>query len=195
MLGIAAALIGDKIRTNVERELRGICRTAGEDPVDIDLIAFTGSLDGTLTIGIIPIVGHETVVVQRKQTVLLVPDELAFTNTVFTVLVTHHTIRIDVNEIAVLVVLISMTILYLLTFWSFLCAVINIFYTFKLEFLAFLRAVSVGEVVADIESTVELHVILCQMLTFGGNAVHIVIAHVKSVGRRFAVSSGVCAGC
>ena len=38
MLGVAATLIGDKIRTDVQRELGGIGRATGEYSVDIDLI-------------------------------------------------------------------------------------------------------------------------------------------------------------
>lgn len=40
MLGVAATLICDKVRTYIERELRGVGRAAGEDSADIDLIAF-----------------------------------------------------------------------------------------------------------------------------------------------------------
>ena len=58
-----------------------------------------------------------------------------------------------------------MAVLDLLTFGSLLSAIINILYTFKLEFLSFFRAVGISEVVTDIESAVELHVVLSEMLT------------------------------
>ena len=41
MLGVAATLIGDKIRTDVQRELGGIGRATGEYSVDIDLNTLT----------------------------------------------------------------------------------------------------------------------------------------------------------
>ena len=63
MLGVAATLICDKVRTYVERELRGVGRATGEYTVDIYLITLAGSLHCALAVGIIPIVGHETVVV------------------------------------------------------------------------------------------------------------------------------------
>ena len=63
MLGVATTLICDKVRTYVERELRGVGRATGEYTVDIYLITLAGSLHCALAVGIIPIVGHETVVV------------------------------------------------------------------------------------------------------------------------------------
>lgn len=74
-----------------------------------------------------------------------------------------------------------MIVLDIIVTRSLFCTVINILYTFKLEFLAFFRVVGVGELIADIEGSVKLHVVLCQMLTLGGYAVYIVIAHVKGV--------------
>lgn len=56
MLGVTTALIGYEVRADIEREFGGIGRAAGENSVDIDLIAFTGSLDSTLSVGIIPVV-------------------------------------------------------------------------------------------------------------------------------------------
>lgn len=101
MLGVAATLIGDKIRTDVQRELGGIGRATGEYSVDIDLITLAGSFHCALAVGIIPIVGHETVVVHLKQTVLLVPDELALTDTVVPMSVGHHTARVDNHSEAI----------------------------------------------------------------------------------------------
>ena len=109
--------------------------------------------------------------------------------------IVHHTARVHIYKISILVVCINVSVFDIVPFRGLLSTVINILYTFKLEFLAFFRAVSIGEVVADIESAVELHVILRQMLTLGGDTVHVVVAHVEGVGRRFAVSPGVCASC
>ena len=41
MLGVAATLSGYKVRTDLERDLRGVGRAAGEDSIDIELIALT----------------------------------------------------------------------------------------------------------------------------------------------------------
>ena len=41
MLGVATTLICDKVRTYVERELRGVGRASGEYSVDIDLNTLT----------------------------------------------------------------------------------------------------------------------------------------------------------
>lgn len=98
MLGVAATQICDKVRTYVERELRGVGRTTGEYTVDIYLVAFAGGLYGTLTVGVIPVVGHEAVVVHRKQTVLLVPDEFALTDTVVPMSVGHHKTQFSSNR-------------------------------------------------------------------------------------------------
>ena len=77
MLGVAAALVRHEVRADIERELRRVGGAAREYSVDIHLVALAGSLDRALAVGIIPVVGHEAVVVHCKQTVLLVPDELA----------------------------------------------------------------------------------------------------------------------
>lgn len=62
MLGVRTALIGHEVRADIEREFGGVGRATGEHSVDIYLIAFTGCLDSTLSIGIIPVIGDETVV-------------------------------------------------------------------------------------------------------------------------------------
>jgi len=91
MLGVASTLISHEVRADIERELRRVGGAAGENSVDIHLVALAGSLDRALAVGIIPVVGHEAVVVHGKQTVLLVPDELALANTVVPMSVGHHT--------------------------------------------------------------------------------------------------------
>ena len=106
--------------------------------------------------------------------------------------VSHHTAGVYIDKVSVLVISVNMTVLDLLTFGSLFCAVINILYTFELEFLSFFRTVGVSEVVTDIEGAVELHVVLSQMLMLGDYAVHIVIAHSEGVGCRLVVGSGVC---
>lgn len=56
MLRVTTALIGHRVRANIEREFSGVGRAAGENSVDEDLIAFTRCLDSALSVGIIPVV-------------------------------------------------------------------------------------------------------------------------------------------
>ncbi len=80
MLGVTTALIGHEVRAYVEREFCGVGRSAGENSVDIYLVAFAGSLDRALIVGVVPVVGHKAVVINCKQTILLIPDEFALSN-------------------------------------------------------------------------------------------------------------------
>ena len=90
MLGVTAALVGYEVRADIERELRRVGRAAGEYAIDVNLVALAGSLDRALAVGIIPVVGHEAVVVHSKQTVLLVPDELALSFSSLIMSIVHH---------------------------------------------------------------------------------------------------------
>ena len=160
MLGVTAALIGHKVRADIEREFGGVGRAARENSVDIYLIAFARSLDSALSVGIVPVVGHETIVVNCKQTILLIPDEFALSDTIVPMSVSHNTVGVYIDKISVLVIGVNMTVLDLLTFGSLLSTIINILYTFELEFLSGFRAVGISEVVTDIERAVKLHVVL-----------------------------------
>ena len=90
MLGVASALISHEVRADIERELGRVGGAAGEYSVDIHLVALAGSLDRALAVGIIPVVGHEAVVVHCQQTVFLVPDELALACADFVMSIVHH---------------------------------------------------------------------------------------------------------
>ena len=77
MLGVVSALVGYQIRTDVERELRRVGASARELGVHVELFTLTAGLHRAFTVGIIPVVGHEAVVIGSRQAVLLVPAELA----------------------------------------------------------------------------------------------------------------------
>ncbi len=78
--------------------------------------------------------------------------------------VSHNPVGVYIDKISVLVVGVNVAVLDIVVAGSLLSTVINILYTFELEFLPFFRAVGISEVITDIESAVELHVVLCQML-------------------------------
>lgn len=66
VLGVASALVGYQIRTDVERELCSVGASARELGVHVELFTLTGGLHRAFTVGIIPVVGHESVVVRCK---------------------------------------------------------------------------------------------------------------------------------
>ena len=76
----------------------------------------------------------------------------------------HHTAGVHIYKISVLVIRINVAVLDLLTFGRLLSTIINILYTFELEFLAVFRTIGVSKVVTDIKCAVELYVVLSQML-------------------------------
>ena len=104
MLGVTTALIGDEVGADIEGEFGGVGRATGEDSVDIYLIAFARSLDSALSVGVVPVVGHETVVVNCKQTILLIPDELTLTDTVVPMSVSHNPVGVYIDKVSVLVI-------------------------------------------------------------------------------------------
>ena len=59
VLGVASALVGHQIRTDVERELRRVGASARELGVHVELFTLTGGLHRAFTVGIIPVVGHD----------------------------------------------------------------------------------------------------------------------------------------
>ena len=71
-------------------------------------------------------------------------------------------------------------------------AVVHVTDGLEQELLSRIRAVCVGEVVAGVERSAELHVLLRQVLALRGDAVHVVVAHGEGVGHGLAVCSGVC---
>ena len=143
MLGVASALISHEVRADIEREFSGVGRAAGEYSVDIHLVALAGSLDRALTVGIIPVVGHEAIVVHCKQTVLLVPNELALSCADLIMSIVHHASGIHINKISVLIIQIYVIVFDIIVSQSLFRAIINVFNTCKLEFLSGFRTVCV----------------------------------------------------
>ncbi|CQB86571.1 Uncharacterised protein [Chlamydia trachomatis] len=78
---------------------------------------------------------------------------------------------------------------------SFFRAVVDITNIVELELLALITIVCVGEVIACIESTVELYVTLREVLLLACDAVHVVIAHGKGVRSRLIVRSPISTYC
>ena len=70
-------------------------------------------------------------------------------------------------------------------------AVVHVTDGLEQELLSRIRAVCVGEVVAGVERSAELQVLLGQMLALGSDAVHVVATHGEDVARALAVDSRV----
>ena len=102
MLDITTAMICHKLWADIQREFSCVGRAAGEHSVDIHLIALAGSLDRALTVGIVPVIGHKAVVDNCKQTILLIPDELALSDTVVPMFVGHNPVGVYIHNISVL---------------------------------------------------------------------------------------------
>ena len=101
VLGVASALVGYQIRTDVERELRRVGASARKLGVHIELFTLTGGLHRAFTVGIIPVVGHEAVVIGSRQAVLLVPAELALGCGGIQCAVLLDAACIDIDQVAV----------------------------------------------------------------------------------------------
>ena len=61
VLGVASALVGHQIRTDVERELRRVGTSARELGVHVELFTLTGGLYRAFTVGIIPVLKGELI--------------------------------------------------------------------------------------------------------------------------------------
>ena len=101
VFGVASSLVGHQIRTDVERELRRVGASARKLGVHVELFTLTGGLHRTFTVGIIPVVGHEAVVIGSRQAVLLVPAELALSCGGIQRAVLLDTACIDIDQVAV----------------------------------------------------------------------------------------------
>ena len=143
MLGISTALVGNKIWADIERELSCVCRATGEYSVDIHLVAFAGSLDCALAVGIIPVVGHEAVVVHCKQTIFLVPDELTLTRVDFIMSIFHHASGVHIYKVSVPIIQIYVIVLDVIVSRSLFRAIINVFNICELELLSVFCAVGI----------------------------------------------------
>ena len=74
---------------------------------------------------------------------------------------------------------------------SLFSTIIHIFNICELELLTGFSAIGICQVITDIERSVELHVVLGQMLALGSDAVYVVVAHGEGVARALAVDSRV----
>ena len=70
-------------------------------------------------------------------------------------------------------------------------AVVLILHFGQLELLALSLAIGIGQVIAHMERTVELHALLREMLFLRHDAVHVVVAHLQPVGSGLTVRSGI----
>ena len=130
---------------------------------------------------IIPLVGHEAVVIHSKQTVFLVPDELALARAGFVMSIFHHASGVHIYKISVLIIQIYVIIFDFIVSRSLFGTIIYIFNTWELELLTGFSALGICQVISDIERAVELHIVLGQMLALGSDAVHVVVAHGEGV--------------
>ena len=69
--------------------------------------------------------------------------------------------------------------------------VVRILHFGQLELPALSLAIGIGQVIAHMERTVELHALLREMLLLRHDAVHVVVAHFQPVGSGLAVRSGI----
>ena len=97
-------------------------------------IALAGSLDSAFTVVIIPVVVHEAVVVNCKQTILFIPDELALSDTVASMSVSHHTAGVHIYKVSVLIININLSVHHIVVTGSLFRAVINILYVSSWNF-------------------------------------------------------------
>ena len=99
VLGVASALVGHQIRTDIQAELGRVRASSGKFGVDIRGLALAAGLHRALTVGIVPVVCHETVVIGSNETVFLVPLQFALTDAVVPMPVVHHTACVDEQSI------------------------------------------------------------------------------------------------
>ena len=97
-----------------------------------------------LAVGIVPVVGHKTIVVRRQQAVLLVPAQFAITGLLVALTILLLTGGVDIYEIAVGIILVGMAVLdnRILT-GSLLGAVVHVTDGLELELLSRIRSVGV----------------------------------------------------
>ena len=138
-----------------------------------------------LAVSVIPVVGHESVVVRGQQTVLLVPFQFAFMGFLVCCSIFLRASRVDVHEVSVRVILVGVAVACLPALVrSGFRAVVNVADIGKLELLSFLLSVGVRKVVAHVERAVELQVVLREVLALRRDAVHVVVAHCQCVACR-----------
>ena len=145
VLGVASALVGHQIRTDVERELRRVGASTRELGVHVELFTLTGGLHRAFTVGIIPVVGHEAVVIGSRQAVLLVPAELALGCGGIQCAILLDAACIDIDQVAVGIVSIGMVVVHLCHGIRILFrAVVRILHFGQMELFALSLAVGIG---------------------------------------------------
>ena len=130
--------------------------TARERRIDIYLLALTAGLHRALAVGIVPVVGHESIVVWRQQAVLLVPAQFALVRAGLVMPIVRQASDIHLYKTSVFIIQIYVIVLNFIFSWSLLRAIVNVRHIGQLEFLPLIRPVGVWQVVAYVERTVEL---------------------------------------
>ena len=127
-----------------------------------------------------------------RQAVLLVPAELALGCGGIQCAVLLDAACIDIDQVAIGIVSIGMVVVYLGYGIRILFrAVVRILHFGELELFALSLAVGIGQVIAHMKCSVELHALLRKMLLLRHDAVHVVVAHLQPVGSGLAVRSGI----
>ena len=99
---------------------------------------------------------------------------------------------IDIDQIAVGIVSINVAVVHLGHGIRILFrAVVRILHFCELELPSLSLAVGIGQVIAHMKCSVELHALLREMLLLRHDAVHVVVAHLQPVGSGLAVRSGI----
>ena len=190
VLGVLATLSCNQVWTDIKAEA---CRTGvatRELGVHIDGFVLTTGLHRALAIGIIPIVAHKSVFIHCKESVFLVPLVLLLGCLFIFLAVILHAARVDVDKVAVSIVLVLVTVVNGRTVGrSLLRAVVLITHVAQLELMSVSLLIGIGEVIACVERAIELYAALREVLLLARDAVHVVIAHCKGIGSRLAVGT------
>ena len=90
-------------------------------------------------------------------------------------------LNILIYKISVFIIQIYVIVLDFIVSRSLFSTIIHIFNICELELLTGFSAIGICQVITDIERSVELHVVLGQMLALGSDAVYVVVAHGEGV--------------
>ena len=133
---------------------------------------------------------NRIILIGCKKSVFLIPLVLLLGCLFIFLAIMLYTAGVNVNKVSVEVILVLVSVVDVRTVRRGLFrAVIDITNTGQLELLALITIVCVGEVIACIEGTVELHVTLREVLLLARDAVHVVVAHGKGVRSHLIVRS------
>ena len=196
MLGVLTTLPCHQVWVDIEREA---CRTrvaTRELGIDINGFILTTSLHRALTIGIIPVVAHKAILIGCKESVFFVPLVLLLGCLFIFLAIMLYTRGVDVDKVSVGIIGVLVSVVDVRAVRrGFFRAVVDVTNTGQLELLALIIIVCVGEVIACIESAVELYVTLREVLLLARDAVHVVVAHGKGVRCRLIVRSPISTRC